>query len=231
MNRRNPLPCLLAVAAAFVVAPAMAQVASRPVGEGSGPVSEISRGIKRDSGPVFGDGGPVRGLSVESGSVGSVGGSVTGTVRSGAIKDITVGSVRTQLPPGFYAGAQRDAAAEMQIDDRDESDFSLVAEPVPDLGPLAEVMRAIRPLPEYEPDDTGGAEGDLAQADEADGGEVEVPGVENPDEVDPTQVDRPAVPDTAGPAGVFMPAPPKVGAPSEVVPIPMPGSTPQPDYD
>ena len=229
MARHPPLRQLLGAGvslAALLAAPAGAQVVSKPVSAGSGPVSEMTRGLKGDSGPVYGDGGPVRGLSVESGSDGPVRGSVTGTVRSGAVKDSTVGSVGTRLPAGFYASQQRQAAAEMHIDDREDAGPPPAAEPVSDLRPLAGVLRMIEPLPEHEPTETGGGDDDLAQADE-----VEVPRVANPDDVDPTEPSHPAVPDTDGPDGVFMPATPNVGAPSEVVPIPMPGSTPAPDYD
>lgn len=214
------------VVGAVLSAPASAQVAGKPVGADSGPVSEMSRNLKRDSGPVFGDGGPVHGLSVESRSDGPVRGSVTGTVRGGAVKDMTVGSVGTRLPPGFYASEQRQAAAELHIEDREDAAPPLLAEPISDLRPLAEILRSIEPLPEHQPAEPDAAGEEFVQADE-----VQVPQVENPDGVDPTQLTPPAEPEVEGPGGVFMPAPPKVGAPSEVVPIPMPGSTPEPDYD
>jgi len=232
-HRRSSLLSLLASAAgvALCIAPAAAQVASKPVGQDSGPVSEITRGVKEDSGPVFGDGGPVRGLSVEAGSDGPVRGSTSGTVRTGAIKDVTVGSVRTQLPPGFYAPLQREEAAEMRIDDFEEPEPPPAAETVWDLRPLADTMRRIQPLPEHEPAADGTAEEDVAQAAEALADEIEVPQVENADDVDPSKPEPPMEPGVQGPGGVFMPATPDVGAPSEVVPIPMPGSTPAPNYD
>jgi len=91
-------------------------------------------------------------------------------------------------------------------------------------------MRMIQPLPEQAPAADDIAEEDVAQAAEALADEVEVPQVENADDVDPRSRNR-RWNRRSGPGGVFMPATPNVGAPSEVVPIPMPGSTPAPNYD
>lgn len=234
MTRRPPLfpsLCQSAAVAALLVAPAAAQVAGKPVSEDAGPVYEITRGMRDGSGPVFGDGGPVRGLSVESAANGPVRGSTSGTVRTGGVKDITVGSVRTQLPPGFHATTQRADAAELRVDDFAEPEPPPVAQPFTDLRTLVETLRAIEPLPEHEPAADDATDEEVAQASEALADEVEVPQVEPPDEVDSTRPEPPTNPEVQGPEGVFMPATPAVGAPSEVVPIPMPGSTPAPDYD
>ena len=154
--------CLLLLAS-----PAGAQVTSRPVREGSmpmsagsGPVSEMSTNTGRGSRPVSGD-GSVRDSAADRLGGNSVRGSATGDIRSGPVSAASVGSVHTRVPPAVSVMPPPEYFPEGYPDNSNtEAD---------DLQSLADRLREVEPLPR-EPESsatTAAPEGESEQAPDA----------------------------------------------------------------
>jgi hypothetical protein len=132
-----------------------------PVRPSGGPLSEISGSVRQGSGPVRESGG-----SISAGNAGplsgqSVRGSSVGPLRSGSVRDHSRGAVTDRTAAGSGAGT---AAAIQMMQPGAEAPF---AAPVGSLGPLAELLRRIDPLPpEDERVSAGEAHSDEAREDE-----------------------------------------------------------------
>ncbi|MFQ5667045.1 MAG: hypothetical protein ACE5I7_11510 [Candidatus Binatia bacterium] len=130
--------------------PAVAQVRGRPVGEGSGPVSELSTNTGAGSKSVHRRGGNVR-----EGNAGRLGGqpvrgSVTRDVSSGPVSAISVGPVTARHAVGTSATVTGAPAAAVSKG-TDHPFGERIAAPVHDLRPLQRLLRHIQPLPRTTP--------------------------------------------------------------------------------
>jgi hypothetical protein len=176
-------------ALALTLSAASAQVRSNPVHQGTGPVSETSTNVGAGSGPVH-----ESGRSVHEGSAGPLSGNavrdaVTGDVQSGPVSDVSAGPVTTGRSVSG-AGAVTDASAGAVKKDKDSPLGESISQPVRDLGPLQERLRAIQPLP----GDEATAEGTTEAQEEQSNEEVAVPEAQ-----EPAEPEQPA-PDEAPPA-------------------------------
>lgn len=179
--------------------PAAAQMTGRPVrhgsmpvGAGSGPVSGMSTNVRRGSRSVGGQ-GSVRSTSSGPLSGNAVRGASTGSMHSGPLSSLSVGSVATKLPPAAAPAPPADyfpPANEGFTEEAEEESFQ-EAGPVYDLEPLSERLRAVEPLPrdapataateseaelpEHEPDELANEEvGDTGEADgSGDGADID----------------------------------------------------------
>jgi len=125
--------------------PSLAQVKGRPVGEGSGPLSEMSTNLRAGSAPVS---APRRSLSEDTaGRLGGnpVRGSLQYDVRSGPVSEVSVGPVTS----GRAMTAAPVAAASVGAVTKDAGAplGARISEPLRDLGPLQASLRALQPLP------------------------------------------------------------------------------------
>lgn len=125
--------------------PALAQTAGQPVGQGSGPLSELSTNVGAGSGSVRDSNGRP---GINPGRLGgnSVRGSVAGDIVSGPVSDISVGSVgagRTVTGGGSVGQASVGAVKKDIASPLGE----MISEPLRELGPLQDQLRALQPLP------------------------------------------------------------------------------------
>jgi hypothetical protein len=220
---------LLCAALALAAAPAFAQVKGHPVKEGSGPLREISTNAGSGSPPVY---APDR--SLRAGSAGPLSGravaeATTGTVTSGTFSDVSTGPVTAHLgvsgggPPGdaSVGAVTRDANAPLRAS---RPLPAVAAEPVYDLGPLQQQLRAIEPLPREgttTDEEAGNGEWEPQRLAQDEGPEVRQ--VEPPDVRDPGTLEEPEEPVVEPPREVGQPPEPPVGAPRESVPIQIEG--------
>ncbi len=145
-RRWGGCPIVLATVLGIVCAPQIrAQMTSGPVSEGSGPLSELSTNTRDGSRPVH---ERARTLSDDRDtrlSGAPVRGSIGGPLRSGAVSDVTVGSVRgaggtlreQTVGEGSAGSVKKDVDAPLH-------EFS--AEPLHDFGLLQHELRHVRPL-------------------------------------------------------------------------------------
>jgi hypothetical protein len=228
--------CTAAALAALLPVAAVAQLKSQPVSVGSGPLRELSTNAGYGSAATSNRGGTVGEGSLGTLSGNSVAGSITGPLTAGPISDINAGPV-TSRQPVSGGGTLSDAKAGAVTKDVDEplrvAPQLPVAELVSDLRPLQEELRAIRPLP---PEDESQADAGEAAPEEDDTVDdaiaqnytdvPEVPPVRPPDAHDPSVVGDPQEAQPEEPR-VEQPPAPKVGDPSEAVPIEVEGGEPQ----
>jgi hypothetical protein len=129
---------------ALAAAAARAQSAGQPAGQGSGPVRELSTNVGTGSGPVRGSvGAAMNDTPVRSGPVR---GSVTGDVTSGPVSDISVGPVTADNPMAG-GGTIGQASAGAVKKDMNSPLGERISQPLRELGPLQERLRAIQPVP------------------------------------------------------------------------------------
>jgi hypothetical protein len=141
---------------------AQAQVHSGPVHQGSSSLSDVSRPVGADSGPVYESGRSVHDTGAGGLSGNAVRESVTGDVHSGPVSDVSVGAVTTGQSVGG-AGAVTDAAAGAVKKDEDSPIRAGISQPLRDLVPLQEQLQAIQPLPrDTSPEDEAAAAEDAA---------------------------------------------------------------------
>jgi hypothetical protein len=226
--------CGLCTIAALAASPAFPQVSGHTVREDSGPLRELSRNVEAGSGPVYDPG-----RSISAGNAGPLSGNVvadstTGDVTSGPWSDVSRGAV-TAHQPVSGGGTPTDASVGAVTRDANvplRASLPLPPpEPVYDLRPLREQLRAIEPLPreataEPQAPEDGAPSDAVAQNDQP-----EVHQVEPPDARDSTTVNQPEEPQ-ANPPAVGQPPEPPVESPPESVEIPMPGhAVPQEGQD
>ena len=125
--------------------PALGQVGANPVGQGSGPLRDLSTNVRAGSGTVRGS---VSDAPINAGALSdrSVRGSVTGNVVSGPVSEISAGAVTASRPVaggGSVAGASVGAVKK----DTGSPLGAMISQPLRELGPLQEQLRAIQPLP------------------------------------------------------------------------------------
>jgi len=143
-NLRGRPPVLLLLLA-LAHTPSLAQVKGRPVGEGSGPLSEVSTNLRAGGAPVS---AARRSLSEDTaGRLGGnpVRGSLQYDVRSGPVSEVSVGPVTS----GRAVTAAPVAAASVGAVTKDAGAplGARISEPLRDLGPLQASLRALQPLP------------------------------------------------------------------------------------
>jgi hypothetical protein len=136
----------LLVVIGFPCRSSQAQVKSRPVSEGSGPVSEISTNVGTGSAPVH-----VRGQTVRTGnparlSGNSVRASAARDVRSGPVSEISAGPVSAQRQSRKTVMMTDSSAGAVKLD-RDSAIGERIADPLRELGALQDQLRNVQPLP------------------------------------------------------------------------------------
>lgn len=188
----NRLRCTLALS--FLVAAlhslAAAETAAQPVGQGSGPVTDLSTNVGAGSGSVHDSVG--RG-AFNAGRLGgnSVRGSATGDVVSGPVSDLSVGAVTADNPVsgGGTVGQSSVGAVKKDID---SPLGEMISQPLRELGPLQARLRAIQPAPrtgpvpgeEAAPADTTGETADTATQEQVPAVEPEPAGEADEPEAD-----------------------------------------------
>jgi hypothetical protein len=136
---------VLSFAGVLLPAGAFAQVTGKAVGDGSGPVSELSTNVGAGSRPVHesgrsvgpADAGPISGHSVR--------GSARLDVRSGPVSEISAGPVGTQRSDHSTAVVGDASRGAVKLD-RHDPIRQPIAEPVTELRDLQQSLRAIEPL-------------------------------------------------------------------------------------
>ena len=129
---------------------APAQVRGGPVSQDGGPLSDISTNVGAGSRSVHDYGG-----NLGARSAGPLGGnpvreSVTGDVHTGPVSELSAGSV-TASRPVSGGGTVTDSSAGAVTKNIDSPIREGIAQPLRDLGPLQERMRAIQPIPRTTP--------------------------------------------------------------------------------
>jgi hypothetical protein len=169
--------------------PVSAETAGKPVGQGSGPVRDLSKNVGAGSGPVRGSVGPG---AVNSAPLGgnSVRASVNGDVVSGPVSDITVGAVTSGRTVSGGGTVEQSSAGAVTKDIRSPLG-EVISQPLRELGPLQARLRAIQPAPRTGPipgepsqpeidtersDAATTEQNDLGEQDDGDGGLVEPSG-------------------------------------------------------
>lgn len=188
----------IALVVLFDVACAYAQVHSDPVHTDSRPLADVSANVGAGSQPVH-----ESGRSVRDGSLGGLGGlggnsvrdSVSGDVRSGPVSDVSAGPV-TSWRPVSGGGTMTDASVGSVGSDTRAGIAEQALQPVRDLGPLVEQLRAIQPLPddgtlpEAQPEAGQGEEAEIAPEDQ-DTAEAGEPAVEEEPATEASEASEP----------------------------------------
>jgi hypothetical protein len=147
---RNLLRVALVLSCSGVALPFPAgQVGAQPVGQDSGPLRELSTNVRAGSGPVRGS---VGNAPSNAGALRdrSVRGSVTGDVLSGPVSDSSAGAV-TAGRPVAGGGSVAEVSVGAVKKDTDRPLGEMISQPLRELGPLQEQLRAIQPLPRNPP--------------------------------------------------------------------------------
>jgi len=122
-----------------------AEMTSGPVSQDGGPLSESSTNTRHGSGPVHEGARTLSDDRHTSLSGAPVRGSISGPLRSGAVSDVTVGSVRGA--GGTLRGRTiGEASAGTVKKDIDAPLHEFSAEPLNDFGLLQHELRRVRPL-------------------------------------------------------------------------------------
>jgi hypothetical protein len=137
--------CLIALLSGRV----QAQLPGQPVGQGSGPVSELSTNIGAASRPVHQPGRSVRDAGTGRLSGNSVRGSVSGDLVSGPVSEISVGPVTANVPVTSSSVGESSSGAVKK--DVNSPLGEMISQPLRELGALQEQLRAIQPLPRNTP--------------------------------------------------------------------------------
>ena len=214
--RRVSQISIVAVLALLQIA-AHAQVRGGDVRRDSGPISELSTNVGAGSGPVH-----ERGRSVHDAVGGRLGGtsvrdSVTRDVSSGPVSDVSVGAV-TAGQPVTGGETVSDASAGAVTKDTDSPLGAMISEPLSELQPLQERLRAIQPVPRGAPD--------IEQENSAEPASEEGAEVTNPDEsAEPASA--PAAEENAADIGAAVPEEHAAGAASDNGPPGPPRAAPE----
>lgn len=144
------LPIVTLLPLLLIAAATQAQLPGEPVHQGTGPVSELSTHVGAGSGPVRGAGGSLRQGAPGQLSGRSVRGSVTGDVTSGPLSDISADAVTSSVPV-TGGGSVGDASVGAVMKDAASPLGERISDPLRELGPLQEQLRALQPLPRFTP--------------------------------------------------------------------------------
>ncbi len=125
-------------------------MSNEPVSVEGGPLSERSTNVGAGSGPIYEPGRSVSESSAGPLSGDSVRGSATGTVISGPVSEFSSGAV-TEHVPVSGGGSVETATVGSVKKDLASPLGQMTSEPVSDLRPLQEQLRAIQPLPRNAP--------------------------------------------------------------------------------
>lgn len=155
---RSPISLIRALMLAVLVttvfigsqSSARAQLTGDPVHDRSGSLSNLSTNVGAGSAPVHERGRSVRESSRLRLGGNPVRGSVTGDLRSGPVSELSVGPV-TASHPVTGGGSVTESSAGAVKKDINSPLGELISEPLTDLGPLQEQLRAVQPVPRQTP--------------------------------------------------------------------------------
>lgn len=145
-----PSARLVVLAVVLSVTGARGQMHSDPVHTDGRPLADVSANVGAGSRPVYENGRSVSESSLGRLSGNSVRGSVSGDVHSGPVSDVSAGPV-TSWQPVSGGGTMTDASAGSVHSEMRAEMAAQALEPVRDLGPLVEQLRAIQPVPDSGP--------------------------------------------------------------------------------
>jgi len=130
---------------------ASAQLAGKSVSEDSGPVSEASRSVSHGSRPVHESGRSTHESSVGSLSGNSAREASVAPMKSGAVSEISAGTVTSNRSLRRERTARRLAPAPPRIGREEETEATIEWQPVYELDELIEDLSALEPMPREEP--------------------------------------------------------------------------------